>query len=237
MFDNDGGKVFCQIQCLTVLDSSLEGCHMPQYTVYAYVGIKHRRHPIVTVSSLPSDWFAIKQLVKESAIILFNDKKESEAILSIEQHLGGAFTMKWQKAGYSQKRLYYKRNIEFSCLFQFSPRTHQVKMTNIQFGPTLLFAGCLEDYRRIEKGIWKRPSSCIPKADADAIGGGNTAKRLLMQPSAVRNADYSRAPKLIYQEGPEQRMKWFSYDKIVNRRYMPKSQQLMEQNENENGEN
>jgi hypothetical protein len=207
---------------------------LPQFTFYAYVGLKHRRHPITTLSSIPSDWLHIKLLVQEAAIILFNEKHESEAILSLEKHLGGPYTMKWRRAGYSQKRVYFKRNCEFSCKFQFNTRTREVKMSNIQFGPALLFAGCLEDFRRIEKEIWKRPSSCIPKAHENL--NGNT-RNLLMEPSAVRYSDYSRTPKLIYEEGLDQRMKGCSYNRIVNRRYMPKTQQLLEQDEEEGEEN
>jgi hypothetical protein len=209
----------------------LETTQIPQFTVYAYVGVKHRRHPCVTISSLPPDWFAIKELVKESAIILFNDKKESEAILSVEQHLGGAYTMKWQKAGYARKRLYFKRNIEFSCKFLFNPRTNAVSMSDVQFGPTLLFAGALEDYRRIEKKMWKIPPSVIPKVDQGINQGDSSTKKLLMQPSNSRYGDYNRSERLIYAEGAEKRMKWLSYDQVVNRRYMPKSLQLLENEE------
>jgi hypothetical protein len=205
---------------------------MPQFTIYCYIGEKHRRHPCTTISSLPADWFGIKEIVKDAAIILFNDKHESNGILSIEKHLSGAFTMRWHKAGYSQKRLYYKRNIEFSCKFEFNPRTREVKMANVQFGPALLFAGALEDYRRLERGVWKLPPSPIPKSHEGMLG--NT-KSLLMEPSASRNADYSRVARLIYQEGAERQMKWQSYDKAVSRRYMPKSLQLLEENE-EKGE-
>jgi hypothetical protein len=209
---------------------------LPQFTVYCYIGERHRRVPIVTVDMLPSDWGAIKQLVKEAAIILFNNKHESTGILSIEKHLSGAFTMKWHQAGYSQKRLYFKRNVEFSCRFEFNCRTQEIKMANVQFGPELLFSGCLEDYRRLEKGIWKLPTSVIPQADQGINQGDSSTKKLLMQPSNSRYADYSRTARLIYQEGAEKRMKWQSYDRVVNRSYMPKSQQLEEEHEEGEGE-
>jgi hypothetical protein len=208
---------------------------LPQFTVYAYIGQKHRRHPCVTVSALPPDWFAIKELVKESAYILFNDRHETQAILSIEKHLGGAYKMAWQKSAYAQKRLYYKRNCEFSCKFEYNSRTHETKITNTQFGPQLLFSGCLDDYRRLEKGVWRRLSSVIPKADQGINQGDQSTKKLLMQPSNSRYGDYSRSPRLLYAEGAEQQMKWLSYGKAVSRRYMGKSQQLEEENE-EKGE-
>jgi hypothetical protein len=228
-------KVFehCPLHSLTLLDSSLEGNSMTQYTIYAYIGEKHRRHPCLTISNLPVAWFGIKEIVKDAAIILFNDKHESNGILSIEKHLSGAYKLAWHQAGYSRKRLYFKRNIEFSCKFEFNPRTKEMKMANVQFGPTLLFAGALEDYRRIERGVWKMPSSCIPKSHENMLG--NT-KSLLMEPSATRYSDYSRAEKLIYQEGAERQMKWQSYDKAVSRRYMPKSLQLQEEHEAGEGE-
>jgi hypothetical protein len=211
--------------------SLLKVNHM-QFTFYAYIGPNHRRHPITTLSTMPNDWLHIKQLVQEAGFILWNDRHESEAILSLEKHLSGPYTMKWQKAGYARKRLYFKRNIEFSCKFQFNPRSYAVSMSNVQFGPALMFSGCLEDYRRIEKSLWKLPPSPIPKTHENMLG--NT-KSLLMEPSASRNADYSRVARLIYREGAERQMKWQSYDKVVSRRYMPKSLQLLEEHE-ENSE-
>jgi hypothetical protein len=204
---------------------------LAQFTIYAYLGIKHRRHPCMTINRQPADWFDVKRLVEEAAFILWNDKKELNAILSIEKHLSGAYIMKWHQAGYSQKRLFFKRNVEFSCKFQFNPRTCDVSMSNVQFGPSLLFNGALEDYRRIERGIWKLPSSVIPKEDQGINQGDSSTKKLLMQPSNSRYGDYSRTERLIYAEGAEKLMKWQSYDSVVARRYMPKSQQLEEENE------
>jgi hypothetical protein len=209
---------------------------LPQYTVYCYIGEKHRRHPVVTISALPSDWGAIKELVKDSAFILFNDRHEIQAILSIEKHLGGAYKMAWQKSAYAQKRLYYKRNCEFSCKFEYNSRTHETKITNTQFGPQLLFSGCLDDYRRLEKNVWRRLPSVIPKSDQGINQGDQSTKKLLMQPSNSRYGDYSRSPRLLYQIGPEEKMKWLSYDKLLSRRYMGKSQQLLEDHEEGEGE-
>jgi hypothetical protein len=205
---------------------------LPQFTFYAYLGPKHWRHPVMTLDKIPTDWLHIALLVKECCISLWNEKHEKESIISLEKHLGGGpYKMLWRKAGYSPRRVYFKRDITFSCKVSFDPHTCKVKISSPSFGPELLFAGCLEDYRRIERGVWRMPSSVIPKADQGICDGDNSTKKLLMQPSASRYGDYSRMPRLIYEEGPALKLKWRSYDQIVKRSYLPKPQQLEEQNE------
>jgi hypothetical protein len=205
---------------------------LPQLTFYVYIGAKHWRHPITTMDKTPTDWLHIVLLVKECCISLWNEKHQTEAILSLEKHIGGGpYKMLWRKMGYSPRRVYYKRDIQFSCKAKFDPHTQKVQIASPSFGPDL--RECLQDYRRIERGVWKLPSSAIPQADQGINEGDKSTKKLLMQPSNVRYADYTKTPKLIYQEGPEKLAKWQSYDRVPQRSYMPKPLQLEEQSEEE----
>ena len=118
-----------------------------------------------------------------------------------------------------------------SCKAKFDPHTQKVQIASPSFGPDLI--ECLQDYRRIERGVWKLPSSVIPQADQGINEGDKSTKKLLMQPSDARYADYTKTPTLIYQEWPEKLAKWQSYDRVPKRAYMPKPLQLEEQSEEE----
>jgi len=203
------------------------------FTLYAYLGLKHTRRPILTVDKIPSDWLSLRLLVEEACFIIWNEHHTGETILSLERHLGGAYRMRWRRSGYSPRRIHFKRTPEFSCRTKFDHLTGRAKLSAVSFGPSLLFAGVLDDYRRIEKGIWKSPASVIPKSDQDSIGD---TKSLLLQPSACRYNDYAAVPKLIYGKGLEERMKHLSYERFPTRSYMPKPQQLEELNEEQDDE-
>jgi hypothetical protein len=191
---------------------------MPILTFYVYLGVRHWRCPIKTIERYPSDWEDLKILIKECAITLWNEKKSLEAIVTLEHHLAGKFTLKWEKRGYSPKKVRYKRDIEFSCRLKFNPLNEKVVITQPMFGLHLMELA--RDFY-LEKGRAYKIHSCIPKPHENLIG--NT-KSLLMEPSGARYGDYSKTAELRYATESEQH---YARTEIIH--YLPRSQRLMEE--------
>jgi hypothetical protein len=194
---------------------------MPLLTFYAYIGLRHWRCPVRTIDRYPTDWEDLKLMTKECGNVLWQEKKQLETILTLEHHLAGKFTLKWEKRGYSRKKVQYKRDIEFSCRLKFNPHNQKVAITQPMFGLHLI--GLSREYY-LEKGRAYKVPSCVPKAHQNLIG--NT-KSLLMEPSGQRFGDYSRIAELKYAE--EKEFHGLIYAKSDKRAYMPWSDRMMEE--------
>lgn len=170
---------------------------LPQLTFYAYIGEKHRRHPVHTIYEYPTDWKRLKDLSRECAMILWQEKKCDKCLFTLEHHLSGKYKMMHERRGYSEKRVRYKRDVEFSCKFSYSPKTGEVTLEQCMFGFHLM--SLATDYYA-ERGIRYRVATVIPRQYQNLMGD---VKSLLVEPSGQRYGDYSRQEKTIYGKRPD----------------------------------
>ena len=173
---------------------------IPQLTFYAYIGEKHRRHPIHTIYEYPTDWQHLKDLARECAMILWNEKKCDNCLFTLEHHLGGKYVMRHEKRGYSEKRVRYKRDVEFSSKLTYSSKTGEVTLEQCMFGFHLM--SLATDYYR-ERGIRYKVSSVIPRQYQNMMGD---VKSLLVEPSGQRYGDYTQQERTIYGKRPDRVM-------------------------------
>jgi hypothetical protein len=110
--------------------------------------------------------------------------------MTLELHLPGKFTKATKPGSYREIRVRYRREVEWFGRLRYNPKTTETTVDQCSFGPHLW--PLASDYYE-ERGIKYRSPSLIPKA----LPAPGDPKALLMDPSGVRYADYSKQP-----EGP-----------------------------------
>lgn len=153
--------------------------------------------------------------------MIWHERKLTDFLLSLEHHLQGKFVVKWKRGGYSPTKVRYKRDIEFCCKVNFNPFTEKIKISQAMFGMNMMSMAA--DYYG-EKGRRYTCPSVIPKPHENLTGN---AKSLLLEPSGVRYADYSKQAQPNY--GNESKQNLLTYAKTETRQYLPWSVRMMEE--------
>ena len=105
--------------------------------------------------------------------------------------------MRHEKRGYAEKRVRYKRDVEFSSKLTYSSKTGEVTLEQCMFGFHLM--SLATDYYR-ERGIRYKVSSVIPRQYQNMMGD---VKSLLVEPSGQRYGDYTQQERTIYGKRPD----------------------------------
>ena len=197
---------------------SVEGTAVPELTFYIYKGTKHKRIPINTIHDWPTDWLHLKSLANECALSMWQEHSLASALMTLELHLPGHFITKTKPGTYSPVRVRNRREVQWMGRVTFNPKTFESTVEQCVFGPHLMLMS--GDYYAIERSIKYRAPSLIPKMH-QAIAGD--LKSLLMDPSGVRYADYSRKPKDLYGSQDEEAQRRALYDPpcVDVREYLP----------------
>lgn len=195
---------------------------MPILTFYAYKGTKHHRIALHTIYDWPSDWAYLKELLTECAMTLWNEHNLATVLMTLELHLPGKFTWKTKPGAYSPMRVRFRREVEWSGRVCFNHKTQETTVDQCVFGPHLMLMS--SDYYA-ERGIRYRVPSLIPKMHQNL----GDPKSLLMEPSGVRYADYSRQPRGPYDFSEEQQKKRLPYEPLCERKYLPEGLKIREE--------
>ena len=172
----------------------------------------------------PSDWQELKILLRECAIKLWNEHHMSRAIMTLELHLPGKFIRKHRKGGYSLRNIHWRRGVEWTGRLAFNNSTQEITVDNCMFGPNLMSLAA--DYYA-ERGIKYRLPSIIPKVHQEL----ESTKSLLIDPSGVRYADYSRRerPPYDFRKKGKQGKKRLYTPSCEGRMYLPAGQRAREE--------
>jgi hypothetical protein len=154
-------------------------------------------------------------------MIIWQEKKCDACLFTLEHHLGGHYKMMHEKRGYSEKRVRYKRDIEFSAKMSYNHTTDEVTLEQCMFGIHLM--SLATDYYA-SRGIRYRVSPVIPRQYQDLTGGD--AKKLLAEPSGQRYGDYSQQERTIYGKRPDRDK---SQERDI-RMYMPFGEKIRDPN-------
>jgi len=198
---------------------------MPIMSFYAYKAVKHRRIALLTINDWPTDWQHLKSLVAECSVKAYQEYKVTAVLMTLELHLPGKFTKATKPGSYREIRVRYRREVEWSGRLRYNPKTTETTVDQCSFGPHLWLLA--SDYYE-ERGIKYRSPSLIPKA----LPAPGDPKALLMDPSGVRYADYSRQPEGPYTFSEKTPKKRSQYDQISESIYLPEEFQIREEEEN-----
>ena len=201
---------------------------MPVLSAYAYIGPKHHRVFLLTITEWPMDWADHKRIMTEAAIILYQERKITNVLATLELHLPGKFVWKHRTGGYSEQRVRYRREVEWSGHMSFHPNmmlgTDQLELKECMFGPHL-YKVLASDYY-FDRGVKYKVGSLIPRLQQNISGD---VKSLLMEPSAVRYADYTVQPKSTYNLQVQQPTRRSLYEPSCVRSYLPPGLQIREE--------
>jgi hypothetical protein len=198
---------------------------MPIMSFYAYRAVKHKRIAILTLTDWPTDWQHLKTLLGECAFKLYMEYHVTDVVMTLELHLPGKFTRKTEPGTYREIRVRYRREVEWTGRLQFNLKTTEVTVDQCSFGPHLwMFAS---DYYA-ERGVHYRSPPLIPKT----LQKPGDPKALLMDPSGVRYADYSRQPVGGYDFRDKAQKKHRMYEPPCESIYLPENFQIREEEEN-----
>jgi hypothetical protein len=177
-------------------------------TFYAKLGRKQTRHPILPIDKLPRSYDSLKILLTEVACLIYIEHDQvTYAEVSLEQHLPGkqvAATASnagkvlqqetpliMGKGGYRQKRIHYRRGIEFLCKLTYNHLTESIKIKDAHFG-NHTWKSMHEDYEA-ETGKKFYVAPVVPKSAVNMRG--NTAAFAMMQPPEASTDTYQENTK------------------------------------------
>lgn len=160
------------------------------YTIYAYMGKRMTKVPLLTFEGTISDWFYIKSLLIEAMKLYYLRYEKTEALLSLERHKkGGGWFTGFSRGKYLPARIHYGREYEAFFRVVFHPVTERIEVKRAVFSWELREAR--EGYYRMEKGIEYKPKPVIPKNYTVEL----SPLALLREMSGLRYVDYSRKPQ------------------------------------------
>jgi len=190
---------------------------MTALTFYAFINAKGTRIPIISIGRQPTDWLELKTLLTEVMKKVYVEHKQAEAEVTLERHLPGKFFVSFAQGRYSQQRIPYKREYEAFFKVRYNMKTDTIEVAQASFNYTLMHLAA--DFWEMEKGIRYRAPPLIPREHQNIL---ENPKRILMEPSGTRYADYSKTPKKHYQHEDEKHPLPISYQAPQKRQYQPR---------------
>jgi hypothetical protein len=167
---------------------------MPLLTFYLLdirPGRPWRRIALSSIDHMPTDWIELKTMLEELMLQVYMEHGyRTEALITLERHLRGGITKKWQK--YERTKIAMKREEEALFRLEFDPETHEITVKEAQFGYHL--SRLREDFLYYERDRELTLPSLIPRRHMNL----NDPRSFLMEPSALRFTDYTRKPNPMY---------------------------------------
>ena len=78
-------------------------------TFYALATPRGTKVPIDQMDHLPSDWIELKTSLAEAMKRLYIERRQTKAIVLLERHMSGKFTMRFAPGTYVERKVRYMR--------------------------------------------------------------------------------------------------------------------------------
>lgn len=149
------------------------------------------KKPIKVVDHTPTDWIELKSLLEEAMQTIWFLDRTDEAILTLERHYAGKFTVKFRQ--YSVYLMPTSRRPQASFRASLNPKNGRLNIRSAQFAPELHFLKL--EYQQIERGQIPKPPPLFPKHYKTAI---EEPKQLLAEQTGLRYPNYSSSVRQCY---------------------------------------